>query len=166
MALLALHDTVMQACISTDLIGSMQGRVSVLFGLPDMGGVCKAQVEEYLAKAAALREQGVSKIFCVAVGSPAEVEGWYGKAVSGTEAGCIEPLADEDSAFTRMLGVDICDNDKPKLKNHRWGLVQLQRTPVCKPRHGYMQAFIASHAVEFACVPLTTCALQVCCTGG
>ena len=118
-ALLALLTQSRGPCTSPNLILPLQGRVSVLFGLPDMGGVCKAQVDEYLAKAAALREQGVSKIFCVAVGSPADVEGWYSKAASGSEAGSIEPLADEDSAFTRMLGVDICNNEKPKLKNQR-----------------------------------------------
>ena len=96
--------------------------MSVLFGLPDMGSVCKEHVAAFLKKAAALREEGVSKIFCVAVGKPSVVEGWYGNAASGSgEAGSIEPLADADGAFTRLLGVNIIGSDKPQLKNHRWG---------------------------------------------
>lgn len=146
----------------------------MLFGLPDMGGVCKAQVEEYLAKAAALRDEGVSKIFCVAVGSPAEVEGWYKKAVSGSEAGCIEPLADEDSAFTRMLGVDICDNDKPKLKNHRSkGCTSLigpsfSRLPACPHASLAWQPCCGARTCTVCLSPDCpfACALQVCCTGG
>ena len=101
-----------------------QGHVSVIFGLPDMGSVCKDHASGYVAKAEALRCAGVDKVYCVAVGSPSQVADFVGGVKSGdsstsAQGGMIEPLADESEAFMRMLGMNVINADKPKLKCHR-----------------------------------------------
>ena len=88
-----------------------------------MGSVCKDHVSGYVEKAAALKQAGVDRVYCVAVGSLSQVEAFVGGVTSGSstsaQGGIIEPLADESEAFMRMLGMNVINADKPQLKCHR-----------------------------------------------
>ena len=49
----------------------------VLLGVPDMGKVCaECHVPNFVEKSSGLYEAGVDKIFCVAVATPENAEGW------------------------------------------------------------------------------------------
>jgi peroxiredoxin len=90
-----------------------QGHISVICGLPDMGKVCEEHVKGYLDQAEALKDEGVKKVMILAVDKAPVVDKWlrekYGDASSSVLA-----LGDDNGAFTRMLGVNINDPDRPQ----------------------------------------------------
>ena len=90
-----------------------QGHISVICGLPDMGKACEEHVRGYIDKAEALKDEGVKKVAVMAVDKASVIDKWlkekYGDASSGIEA-----IGDDDGAFTRMLGVNINDPDRPQ----------------------------------------------------
>ncbi len=96
-----------------------QGHITVICGLPDMGKVCEEHVKGYIDLADALKDEGVKKVVVMAVDKASVVDGWlkekYGDACSGVEA-----VGDDIGAFTRMLGVNINDPDRPQ-KTQRCG---------------------------------------------
>ena len=90
-----------------------QGHISVICGLPDMGKVCEEHVRGYIDMADALKDEGVKKVAIMAVDKASVIDSWlkdkYGDACSGIEA-----VGDETGAFTRMLGVNINDPERPQ----------------------------------------------------
>ncbi len=51
-----------------------------MFGVPDCGKVCSEQhVPSFLQRADELRQLGINKILCVAVGDPAAADSWAEK---------------------------------------------------------------------------------------
>jgi len=94
----------------------MQGHVSALIGLPDLGSVCADHVASFLQKVDDLRATGVQKILCVAVEKPSVVDQCL------MERGAdkvIQGVADDTGAFTRMLGVNINNPERPQLRSQR-----------------------------------------------
>ena len=97
----------------------LQGTTSVIFGLPDLGSVCSEHVKSYMDKAGVLKAAGVDRLICVAVDSPESVEKWLNEKQDKLELKAVEGIADDTGAFTRMLGVDINDPDRPGIKCQR-----------------------------------------------
>lgn len=94
-----------------------QGHISVLFGLPDLGGVCSNHVGDYLQKADALKAAGVQKLYCVSVSKVSVLDQWLKEKGA---AKCIQGIADDTGAFTRMLGVNVSDPQQPQLRSQRY----------------------------------------------
>ncbi len=90
-----------------------QGHITVICGLPDMGKVCEEHVKGFIDTAEALKDEGVEKVAVMAVDKASVIDGWlkekYGDACTGVEA-----IGDDHGAFTRMLGVNINDPDRPQ----------------------------------------------------
>ncbi|CAL5221265.1 g3425 [Coccomyxa viridis] len=99
----------------------LKGHITVICGLPDMGKVCEEHVKGYIDLADALKDEGVKKVVVMAVDKASVVDGWlkekYGDACSGVEA-----VGDDIGAFTRMLGVNINDPDRPQ-KTQRFSVL-------------------------------------------
>ena len=98
--------------------GQMQGHVSVICGLPDMGKVCEEHVKGYIEKADALKNEGVKKVMVMGVDKASVVHSWL-KEKYGDASSSIEAIGDDQGAFTRMLGVNINDPDR-KQKTQRY----------------------------------------------
>lgn len=94
----------------------MQGHVSALIGLPDLGSVCADHVASFLQKVDDLRANGVQKILCVAVEKSSVVDQWLKER--GADK-VIQGIADDTGAFTRMLGVNINNPERPQLRSQR-----------------------------------------------
>lgn len=122
-------------------VGQMQGHVSVICGLPDMGKVCEEHVKGYIEKADALKNEGVKKVMVMGVDKASVVHSWlkekYGDACSSVEA-----IGDDQGAFTRMLGVNINDPDR-KQKTQRYA---------CPSNVVDIHAQEAMHARAFTCM--------------
>ena len=57
----------------------MQGQISVIFGVPDMGSVCSEKhTPSFKQHADQLRELGVEKIYCITVCQPEKAFAWAG----------------------------------------------------------------------------------------
>ncbi len=94
----------------------VQGHVSAIFGLPDLGSICGNQVASFMESADALKAAGVKKILCVSVNKPSVVDRWLKER--GAE-NIVQGVADDTGAFTRMLGVNVNDPERPQLRCQR-----------------------------------------------
>lgn len=96
-----------------------QGEKAVVVGLPDCGAVCgEKHIPSYLKQYDALRKEGVSKIFCVAVGDAAAADDWASK--TKIDPSRITMTADTTGAFARQLGVEVGSVDAPGPRTLRY----------------------------------------------
>ncbi|CAL8468442.1 g7982 [Coccomyxa elongata] len=98
----------------------LKGHVSAIFGLPDLGSVCGNQVASFMESADALKAAGVKKILCVSVNKPSVVDRWLKER--GAE-NIVQGVADDTGAFTRMLGVNVNDPERPQLRCQRFAAI-------------------------------------------
>ena len=78
-----------------------------------MGKVCEDHVKGFIDKADALRNEGVKKIMIMAVDEAAVIDKWL-KDKHGDSSYNVEAIGDDKGAFTRMLGVNINDPERPQ----------------------------------------------------
>jgi peroxiredoxin len=95
---------------------------TVIFGVPDCGKVCSEQhLPGYLKEFDNLRQQGVSKIFCVVVGDPAAAQEWAKKQT--VDSSKVTVAADAQGGLTRLLGVEMGALDAPGARSQRYAAV-------------------------------------------
>ena len=97
----------------------VQGHVSAIFGLPDLGSVCGNQVASFMESADALKAAGVKKILCVSVNKTSVVDQWLKERGANT---IVQGVADDTGALTRMLGVNVNDPERPQLRCQRYSV--------------------------------------------
>ncbi len=90
--------------------------MSAIFGLPDLGSVCGDHLATFIQSAKDLKAAGVEKILCVSVNKPSVVDQWLKE--KGAD-GIVQGVADDTGAFTRMLGVNVSDPERPQLRCQR-----------------------------------------------
>jgi peroxiredoxin len=76
-------------------------------------------VKDFLQKADDLREAGVKQIYCVSVTKPSVLDQWLKERAGAAVNKSIQGIADDTGAFTRMLGLNLSDPQKPQLNCHR-----------------------------------------------
>lgn len=78
----------------------------VLLGVPDMGKVCaECHVPNYVERSEGLYAAGVDKIYCVAVSSPEEAEGW-GQKIDLKDSKVISKCMPRFLPYSSTLPVD------------------------------------------------------------
>lgn len=98
---------------------STQGERAVIFGLPNCGQVCaEKHIPGFIKQFNKLKEEGVSKIFCIAVGNSTAASEFAKKIDLDTSK--ISLLSDPTGAFTRQLGVELGPIDAPGPRSLRY----------------------------------------------
>ncbi|KAL4426668.1 hypothetical protein ABPG77_004724 [Micractinium sp. CCAP 211/92] len=93
---------------SKTLAELLKGHKAVVFGVPDCGKVCsEVHVPSFLSAWDELRQHGVSRLLCVAVGDAAAADAWARSLGDGVADGSkVQVAADVNGAFTRFLGLE------------------------------------------------------------
>lgn len=95
----------------------------MLFGVPDCGKVCSEQhVPSYLARLGELRQLGVSKILCVAVGDEAAAKAWAAQQELA-DGSKIQVVSDPNATFTRFMGMELAAPDAAGPRSQRYAAV-------------------------------------------
>jgi peroxiredoxin len=101
----------------------MQGHKAVLFGVPDCGKVCSEQhVPSFLQRFNELRQLGVSRILCVAVGDEAAAKAWA-QQQELADGSKIQVVTDPNAAFTRFMGMELAPPDAAGARSQRYAAV-------------------------------------------
>lgn len=97
----------------------------MLFGVPDCGKVCsETHVPSFLAAWDELRQRGITRILCVAVGDPAAADAWAQRLGAGVADGSkVTVAADANGALTRFLGMEQGAVDAPGPRSLRYAAV-------------------------------------------
>jgi peroxiredoxin len=99
----------------------LQGKTTVMFGVPDCGKVCtQTHLPGYVKQLDALRKLGVGQVVCVAVGDAAAAAEWGAKAGAG---GGVAVAADTNGALTRFLGMEQGAPDAAGARSLRYAAV-------------------------------------------
>ncbi|KAL4425536.1 hypothetical protein ABPG75_009552 [Micractinium tetrahymenae] len=103
----------------------LKGQKAVVFGVPDCGKVCsESHVPSYLAAWDELRQHGVTRLLCVAVGDPAAAHGWARSLGAGVADGSkVQVVADANGAFTRFMGMEQGAVDAAGARSLRYAAV-------------------------------------------